>query len=325
MSNKFRWGILGTGAIAKKFASDLLKLDDAELYAVGSRAQQSADAFAAQFSMPAAHGSYADLIADPGVDAIYVATPHPYHRENTIACLKGKKPVLCEKPFAINHAQAAEMIQTARDEGVFLMEAMWTRFLPVNRAVMGWIGSGQIGQVLHVSADFGFRSTPNPNSRLWNPDLGGGSLLDVGIYPLSYAAMIYGAKPEKIAADAFIGEMNVDEQIAMLLTYADGAQALLRSAIRLSTIQEAVIEGTEGRIIVPDFWHATRAVLYRAGEEPVETTGDAGYQFEAAEVMRCVRAGLPESDGMTHTDTLEIMRVMDEARRQIGLTYPMED
>ncbi|MCD6474986.1 MAG: Gfo/Idh/MocA family oxidoreductase [Anaerolineaceae bacterium] len=324
MNEKFRWGILGTGAIAKKFAADLQNLPDAECFAVGSRKLETAKKFAKQFHMPIAHGSYADLIADEAVDAIYLATPHPFHIENTLACLEGGKPVLCEKPFAINAKEAATMISTARDKGVFLMEAMWSRFLPVNQKVREWLDEGLIGDPLYLMVDFGFKGTFNPVNRLYNPALGGGALLDVGIYTTSYASMVFQSQPMQIAAVGSMGKTGVDEQNSMLFTYENGAQALLRSAIRIQTEHKVRIEGTRGAIVVPDFWHATEATLSVGGKKPVTFTGESGYQFEAAEVMRCVRAGEVESKIMPLNETLAIMETMDVIRGQMGLTYPME-
>jgi predicted dehydrogenase len=274
--------------------------------------------------MPVAYGSYQALIDDPKVDAIYVATPHSFHMEHTMACLKGGKPVLCEKPFAINVAQAQAMIDTARTHKVFLMEAMWSRFLPVNLQVRQWLSENRIGTPLFLMADFGFRAQPNPESRLFNPQLGGGGLLDVGIYPISYAAMVFGHTPTQIQASAWLGSTGVDEQAAMILTHANGAQALLRTGIRVSTEQMVRIEGTQGVIVVPNFWHATEAFLYAGDASPVHFTAESGYHFEAAEVMHCVRAGKLESDALPLDETLAIMRTMDEIRTQIQLTYPME-
>ena len=324
MEKKFRWGILGTGAIAKKFATDLQNLDDAECFAVGSRKMETAKEFAEQFHMPIAHGSYADLIADEAVDAIYLATPHPFHIENTLACLEGGKPVLCEKPFAINAKEAAIMISAARKKDVFLMEAMWSRFLPVNLKVREWLDEGLIGDPLYMMVDFGFKGPFNPVNRLFDPALGGGALLDVGIYTTSYASWVFKSQPEQITAVGIMGKTGVDEQNSMIFTYGNSAQALLRSAIRIQTEHKVRIEGTRGVIVVPDFWHATEATLTIDGEKPVTFTGESGYQFEAAEVMRCVRSGEVESKIMPLDETLSIMETMDVIREQMGLTYPME-
>ena len=325
--SKFRWGILGPGNIAKKFATGLQALDDAELVAVGSRAKERADAFADQFKAPRRYGSYETLVQDPDVDAIYVATPHPFHKENSILCLEAGKAVLCEKPFAINQREAQAVIDVARRKQVFLMEAMWTRFLPVTLKVREWITSGAIGQVQMMSADFGFRANVNPQGRLFNLHLGGGGLLDVGIYPISYASMVFGAQPKKIFSQANIGETGVDEQTAMVFGYEGGGMALLSCAVRTRTPHEATIMGTNGMISVPPaFWNGTKATLSAGGKtETIDLPHKGnGYEYEAAEVARCVRAGKIESDGLPHAETLAVMQTLDAVRAQWGLKYPME-
>jgi len=324
---KFRWGILGPGNIAKKFATGLQALDDAELVAVGSRSKERADAFADQFKAPRRYGSYEALVNDPDVDAIYVATPHPFHKENSILCLEAGKAVLCEKPFAINQREAQAVIDVARRKRVFLMEAMWTRFLPATLKVREWITSGAIGQVQMMSADFGFRANVNPQGRLFNLHLGGGGLLDVGIYPISYASMVFGAQPKKISSQAHIGETGVDEQAAMVFGYESGGMALLSCAVRTRTPQDARILGTDGMITVPPmFWNATKATLSASGKtEAIDLPHKGnGYEYEAAEVARCVRAGKIESEGLPHAETLAIMQTLDAVRAQWGLKYPME-
>lgn len=324
MTEKFRWGILGTGAIANKFATDLANLPDAMPYAVGSRTQESADGFGSKYGMLKAYGSYQALIEDPDVDAIYIATPHPFHKENALACLEGGKPVLCEKPFAINSADSIEMVSKAREKGVFMMEAMWTRFLPVQVQVQAWLKAGAIGTPLMLQCDFGFRAGFNPNSRLFDPALGGGALLDVGIYTISYASMVFGQQPAAILADAFLGETGVDEQNSEIFTYPNGAQALLSSAIRVTTGHSVRISGSEGAITMPNFWHATEATLVKADGSTETVTGETGYHFEAAEVAACVHAGKLESERLPLDETVEIMRTMDTVRSLIGLSYPME-
>jgi predicted dehydrogenase len=324
MPEKFRWGIIGTGAIANKFATDLGRLSDAECYAVGSRSQISADGFAEKYGMSKAYASYERLIADPGVDGIYIGTPHPFHKENTIACLENGKPVICEKPFAVNSADTIEMVSKAREKGVFLMEAMWSRFLPVQVQVQDWLTEGMIGKPMALHCDFGFRAGFNPAGRLFDPNLGGGALLDVGIYTISYASMVFGRQPESILAEAFIGETGVDEQNAEIFTYPNGEQAILSSAIRVSTDHRVRISGTDGSIVVPNFWHATEATLAKADGTTEKVIGESGYHFEAAEMMECVRAGKLESDRLPLNETVEIMRTMDSVRALIGLQYPME-
>lgn len=326
MSDVFRWGIIGPGSIAHKFATGLRALDDAQIVAVGSRSQDRADAFADTYDVPNRHASYEALAEDPEVDAVYVATPHPFHKENSILCLKAGKPVLCEKPFTINQYEAREVIEVARSEGVFLMEAMWTRFLPITKQVKAWVTDGAIGEVRMLYADFGFRARLNPKGRLFDLALGGGGLLDIGIYPISYASMIFGTQPATISSQAHIGETGVDEQAAMVFSYDQGQLALISCGVRVKTPHEAKILGTDGMITVPQFWNGRTAILSAGGKEEVitlECTGN-GYECEAAEVAHCVREGKLESDLMSHDDTLANMQTLDAIREQWGLKYPME-
>lgn len=322
-----RWGILGTGSIAAQFARGLAELNDASLVAVGSRTADAAAAFAQTFGVARSHASYAALANDPDVDVIYIATPHSLHKENTLLCLEAGKAVLCEKPFAINAQEAAEMIIAARSRGLFLMEAMWTRFLPHMARLRELIAAGTIGELRVLQADFGFRASFDPQSRLFDPALGGGALLDVGIYPVSLASMLFGA-PTRIASMASLGATGVDEQSAMLFGYADGQLAILSQATRTSTPHEALLLGTSGRIRVhSSWWRATTMTLSVVGkpDELIEAPAPGnGYNYEAAEVGRCLRAGLTESPTMSLDETLAIMRTLDAVRAQWGLRYPGE-
>lgn len=327
MTAPIRWGILGLGTIAKAFAKGLTAVPDAKLVAVGSRSLDKATAFAGEFGAERAHGSYEALANDPGIDAIYVATPHPMHRADAILCLEAGKAVLCEKPFTVNLRELEQVVTVARRKKVFLMEAMWTRFLPVMVQVREWLKSGAIGEPRLVTADFGFRCGWDPQSRLLSPAYAGGGLLDVGIYTIAFAAMVFGAKPTRIGGVAHLGETGVDEQAAITLGYDKGGLASLTCGVRTETPQDARIDGTEGRItIAPTFWKAQRAVL-TAGtrSETVEIPHRAnGYEFEAMEVGRCLRAGLTESPVVTLDESLALMRIMDELRGQWGLKYPMD-
>jgi len=330
MVEKIRWGILGTGNIAKKFAAGLRVLPDAELVAVGSRAQATAEAFGAAFDVAHRHASYEALAADPEVDVIYVSTPHPLHCENTLLCLDAGKAVLCEKPFAINAAQAQLMIDRARAKGLFLMDAVWTRFLPVMVKVRELLAAGVLGEVQLLHADFGFRAEFDPAGRLFNPALGGGGLLDVGIYTAQLAALVFGGPPTQVAALASLGATGVDEQAALLFGYAGGRMAQLTCATRTTTHHEASIFGTEARIrLHAPWWRGDTLSLYRSPTpEPDEViqcpiTGN-GYNYEAAAVMACLRAGKRESDIMPLDETLQLMQTLDAVRAQWGLRYPME-
>ena len=299
MTTPFRWGILGPGSIAHEFAAGLRAIPDGELVAIGSRDQQRADAFAEQYGAPNRYGSYAALAQDPDIDAVYVATPHPFHKDDTILCLEAGKAVLCEKPLTINAAEA--VVAVARARNTFLMEAMWTRYLPIIVQVRRWLAAGAIGAPRLVSADFGFRAGIDPEGRLFNLGLGGGALLDVGIYVVSFAAMVFGAQPAHIAAAAHIGETGVDEQTGVRLRYEGGALASLSCAVRTTTPHEARIVGTEGTIAIdPSWWKGESATLKTTDrEERVELPlAGNGYNYEAQEVARCLGEDLLESPVM---------------------------
>ncbi|MEK3723334.1 Gfo/Idh/MocA family protein [Paenibacillus sp. FSL H8-0034] len=327
MNQKIKWGILGPGRIANAFAKDLAHLPEAQIVAVGSRSEERAAEFALKHNIPNAYGSYEALIQDPNVDIIYVATPHSEHRENVLACLLGGKAVICEKSFTVNAAELEELIQVAREKQVFLMEAMWTRFLPTIHKVREWLASGAIGDVRMVDVRFGNRAEWIPESRLFNPTLAGGTLLDVGIYCVSFISMIYGTQPSTIQSLAHIGTTGVDEEFSALFGYEGRQTANLMAALRIKTKHETIISGTEGEIRVPSFWNAKTAELSVYGKQ-VERFEDCaapiGYMYEAAEAMRCLREGKIESDMMPLDESLGIMRTMDALRGGWGMKYPSE-
>ncbi|MEO8612598.1 MAG: Gfo/Idh/MocA family oxidoreductase [Chloroflexota bacterium] len=327
MADVIRWGILGTGNIAHKFATGLQTASGAQLVAVGSRTQAAADKFAEEFNVPRRYATYEALAQDPEVDAIYISTPHPFHVSNTKLCLENGKAVLCEKPFTINVKEADEVIALARQKHIFLMEAMWTRYLPALIRTRELIAEGAIGEVRMLTADFGFRTNFNEEGRMFDPALGGGALLDVGIYPISLAYMLFGS-PQTITTQAALGTTGVDEQSAYLFGYDKGQIALLSSASRTETPQEAFIMGTEGSIKLPSpWWNASQLILKRASkaEEVIAPprVGN-GYNYEAEEVGRCIRAGKLESETMTLDETRAIMVTMDTIRAQWNLKYPNE-
>ena len=328
MGKKVRWGIIGTGFIASKFVEALQFLPEAELVAVGSRAPATAKKFGRAFGIPHQHNSYNKLANDPDVDVVYIATPHPFHMENTILCLKAGKAVLCEKPFALNASQVQQMVKVARAKRLFLMEAMWTRFLPIITKVREWLGQGLIGPVRFLQVDFGFKGSENPKGRHLNLQLAGGALLDVGVYTIALASMVFGKRPTKVTSTAHIGQTGVDEQSAMLLGYRDGQLAVLSCAVRTQTPQEAFIAGTKGMIrIHSPFWSATTTTISIEGkkDETVKIPHECnGFEYEAREVMQCLQAGKLESDNMPLDESLSIVKTMDEIRAQWGLKYPVE-
>jgi len=323
-----RWGIIGTGRIAHHFANGLKVVPDAELVAIGSRAQVTADAFGDEFDVPRRYPTYLELAEDPEVDVVYVSTPHQDHRESTLLCLEAGKPVLCEKPFAINAGEARDMVETARSRGIFLMEAMWTRFRPTMFKLRELIAEGAIGEPRFVSANIGWKSDFDPLFRLYNPDLGGGALLDGGVYPVSFASMVLGA-PSLVTGVASLGETGVDEQEAIALAHPSGAIASLGVTIQANPISIGLILGTEGRIEVHHDWHRPEALTvtpYNGEPERFEfpQSEGNGYQYEAIEVGRCLREGVLESPVMPLDESLTIMETMDSLRKQWGVKYPME-
>ena len=325
---KVRWGILGTGAIARQFVRGLRSLPDAEVFAVGSRSEASASKFADKRNIPRRHASYHGLASDPDVDVVYIATPHPFHAENATLCLEAGKPVLCEKPFSVNAAEAGRVVGLAREKGLFLMEGMWTRFFPLMEEVRRLVSTGTLGEVRMLNVDFGFRAEADPASRLFAPELGGGALLDVGVYCVSFASMVLGP-PSGAVGTAHLGDTGVDEQASMILEHEEGRLANLSVGIRTTTPQEATIMGTEGYLrIHHPWWRPSSMTISRPGgeDEIVETpvTGN-GFNYEAAEVMRCLEAGKTESDIMPLDETISVMKTMDGIREAWGLSYPGEE
>jgi dihydrodiol dehydrogenase / D-xylose 1-dehydrogenase (NADP) len=321
---KIKWGIMGPGVIAHSFVKGLQALPDATIFAVGARSMEKAAAFAQLYDIPNVYGSYEEMLNNPEVDIVYIATPHTLHKECTLMCLKAGKAVLCEKPFTINAQEAQEVIDYAKKARLFLMEAMWTRFLPAIVKVRDLLKKEVIGEIRQVKADFGFRCAWEPKNRLLNLRMGGGALLDVGIYPISLASMIFGVQPDKIQSIAHLGDTGVDEQFMAVLGYGDGKIASLSGAIRTDTPQDAWIIGTKGYIRIPDFWHAASVILCLKDKQveniqlPYEATG---YGYEAAEAMRCLRQEKLESDIMPLQESLSIMQTMDIMRKQWGLAY----
>ena len=323
----FKWGILGPGGIARAFAKDLQLLDGHEVAAVGSRTLSNAQEFAKSFG-GTAYGSYEELVADPTVDAIYVATPHPSHKDNVISALNAGKPVLCEKPFAVNAHEAREMVLAAEKNGVALMEAMWSRFLPHYAHVREIIASGVLGQILTVQADHGQRLADRNIPRLIEPSLAGGALLDLGIYPVSFAHMILG-NPSRITASAVLTEKGVDAQTSMIFDYGDGAQAILTTTMIEQTPCRAVVAGVNGWLEIDrTFYNPTsmRVVLFDGSvtQYPHTYTGH-GLREQAEAFKKLVQSGKNQSEILTWKDTVDIMGTLDAVRSQIGLRYPFEN
>lgn len=324
MSKTIHWGIIGLGKIAHKFAQDLVHVKGAKLHAVAASSLGRAQEFAKTHQAAHAFGSYESLLDCPDLDVVYIATPHNLHHENTLMCLNKGIAVLCEKPFAINAAQAAQMIDLARTKDVFLMEALWTRFLPVTQKVLELISTGAIGEVLSVKADFGFQASFEASSRLYDPALGGGALLDIGIYPVFLASLLFG-KPTQMKALAHIGPTGVDEEIGVLLQYAGGQMAHLHASIRAKSKTEAFIYGESGTIHIHTRWHESLSLtLLKPNERPNDFSIMAhsrGYDYEAEEVVRCLQEGLKESPLWPLESTYALMQLLDDIRRQAGIVY----
>jgi predicted dehydrogenase len=325
MAEKIRWGILGCGKIAAKFAADLRLVKDARLVAVASRDADRAAEFGKKFGVELIFDSY-EALASSAIDVVYIATPHSFHCEHTILCLSGKKAVLCEKPFAINLGQARRMIDAAKANGVFVMEAFWSKFLPQYRKIIELINGGTIGTITWIQADFGFKAQEPVPARLWDPLLGGGSLLDIGIYPVFLAQSLLG-KPEEVSAFITPFPGGVDQQCVMTLKHKGGALSSLSSTFSSNTPVQAVISGTLGRIELQDRFHnASARVFLSLGKEPlreieVYREDGYGYQFEAQHVTDCLIKGLTESPVLNYQDTLDLMETLDRIRGVCGIRY----
>jgi predicted dehydrogenase len=322
-----RWGVLGTGFIAHTQTADLIGCGFT-VAAVGSRSQETADSFAAEFGIPVAHGSYEALVADPGVDAIYISTPHPFHAENALLALRAGKHVLIEKPFTLTAGQAVEVVDAGEAAGLVVMEAMWTRFLPHMLRIREIIASGTLGDVRTLIADHNQDLPKDPLHRLNNPALGGGALLDLGIYPVSFAFDIFGA-PTVVKALAAKTVTGVDRQTAILLGFDDGRQAVLHSALDTKGPNTASILGTEGRIEVDAVWYSpTTFTVFDAEGEVIErfdtVVTHRGMQFQAWEFERRIREDDRAPAILPAKESVRIMETLDAVREQIGLSYPGE-
>jgi len=321
-----RWGVVGPGAIATGFADAMQMVDGGMIVAVASRSAERAEAFGDRFAIPTRYGDYESLAADPDVDVVYVATPQSRHELDTLSLLRAGKHVLCEKPFALNEAQAAAMIEEARSRGLFLMEAIWSRFLPAYRSLVEMIGHGRIGEPLLVEGDFGFRRPMEPDHRLFDVALGGGALLDLGIYPIQLCSLVLGT-PEHVVADGVVGGTGVDEVVAAVLHHPGAKLGVVKAAIRVGMSCTARISGTDGWIDLPALMHCPNflTVTTRAGPERIDGSYEGnGLRFEIEEVHRCLSEGSTESSVMPLDETLALAATLDAIRAQVGVVYPGE-
>lgn len=325
MTKTYKWGILGPGKIAHRFAEALQNVPGAKTYAVASRDKNRALGFAAKYHIPVVHDNYESLIQDPEVDIIYIATPHSFHHEQAIMCLNNKKAVLCEKPLSVDHKRALQIVTAARNNNTFLMEAMWTRFMPATLKVLELIKEGKIGEVKFIRGDFGDSFPYDPTSRVYDLKLGAGSILDIGIYPLFLVLLILG-KPDEIKSFAHLANTGADDLASAMLCYRDGRIATILSSNILHTPITAEIMGTEGIITMHSSWYNTKSIsLSKAGQETqlldVSYRGN-GFEFQIQEVMNCLDRGAKESSLMPLDFTLLLSKTMAEICHQCGVVYP---
>ena len=320
----YRWGIIGPGKIAHKFAVALTLAGGAQLDAIASRDGSRARAFAEKYNVPRYYDSYEALVKDPDIDAVYVSTPHAFHCDQTILALTHGKPVLCEKPMALTQREVGKMVEAARDNNVFLMEAMWTRFLPMTRAILELVSSGQIGEIKYIRADFGFYAAFDPAGRLFDIRLGGGSLLDIGIYPLYLCLQLLG-EPAKIVAAGRLSPTGSDETCHAILEYPNGANAIISSTLSCQTPLTAEIAGTKGMIRIPTPWYKNDHFEWNRNGEPAQTVQLEpmvnGFEYQIREVQQCIARGMTESPSLPHSFSLMMARTMDTIRGQIGVRY----
>ena len=326
VGDRIRWGIAATGGIARGFAQGLAETADAHTVAVASRSAERAESFGAEFDIPHRHASYEDLAADDDVDIVYVATPHSRHEDDTMLFLEAGKHVLCEKPFALNERQARRMVGTARERGLFVMEAIWSRFLPAYVILGELLAESAIGEVDSVDADFGLQFPWDPSHRLFDLALGGGALLDLGIYPLQLASLVLGA-PAQVHAVGALGSTGADEHVAAVLAHERGALATIRAATRVNLECTARIANSDGVIALPAFMHCPDSLTIttpRGAERLDAPIVGQGLRYQVGEVHRCLRSGALESPAIPHAETLSLAATMDRIRAEIGVVYPGE-
>jgi predicted dehydrogenase len=320
-----KWGILGLGKIANHFCKDLLLIEDSDLYAVSSRSIEKANSFASRYNSEVSYGSYEAILEDPHVDIIYIATPHDSHLQYAMAAIDAGKHVLCEKPLAVNYAQVSRLTEAAQKKGVFLMEALWTRFIPVIEEVISKIKGGEIGIPTYLHSTFSFFKEIDYTSRLFNPDLAGGSILDVGLYPVFLCYTLFGM-PQSIAASGIVTDRGIDLQMTALLDYGGGS-AQLMSGLQTDCDMTSKIYGTEGQLIIDSRWHEAQSYQIIKPNEEIRykhPTIGRGYAHEILECMKCIENNQLQSSKWSHQDSLNVIAILDEIRRQVGVVYPFE-
>ena len=325
MVENFRWGVIGPGRIARQFAVDMKVVEGADVYAVASLS--GAEKFVHDFEVPVAYDSYEALVQDPKVDGIYIATPHSFHFENAQLCLQAGKAVLCEKPLTVNARQAQSLVKLANENQVFLMEALWTRYLPLYTEVRKLLDEEVIGEIVAMQSTFCFKSIKDKNQRWLNPELAGGTLLDLGIYPISVSQWVMGDNPVEIQSQAALGSTGVDIVLAANLKYASGAISQFTTSFIHKARNDFAIYGTKGNIILDEpFWGGKKGAV-TAGARHLHLDRpfrSYGFEYEIEEAVRCIREGRLESPSMTHADSLANLQLMDTIREQVGVEYPFE-
>jgi predicted dehydrogenase len=329
MSKTYNWAILGCGKIARKFSNDLKTLPNARLYAASSRSIENAQSFASELGFEKAYGSYEEMVQDPNVDVVYIATPHSHHFEHSMLCLNHKKAVLCEKAFAINSKEVSQMIEASRKNNTFLMEAIWTMFQPSFQKAMEIVRSGELGALKMVHSDFAFNADYNPEKRLYNVELGGGSLLDIGIYPIFMTLMTLG-KPSEIKTLASFCPTGAEESIMMSFAYPGGKIASLVSSFACHSSTQTEFSFENGFVrLNRRFYTPTTLTYWKSFEEEKILTFEKGvgfgYELEAAHVMKCLDAGKIESDLMPLSLSADLMEILDRVRKDAGIVFPQHD
>ncbi|WP_372753310.1 Gfo/Idh/MocA family protein [Labilibaculum sp.] len=320
------WGILGAGRIARKFATDFKIVPNGKLLAVASRSQNRSTEFAEEFNIPEAYSSYEEMVKNPEINVVYVATTHNFHFEHVQLCLHNGKSVLCEKPVSVNSAELAILQKLAEEKNLFFMEALWTYYLPTIQQASKWIKEGRIGEVKQLQVSFGFHGDMNKNRRLANPDLAGGALLDIGIYGIAMSELVFNEEIDSIHALAHFSETGIDDDNNLQIRYKNGGMAQISSSLTCKLKNEAVIYGTKGRIEIPNFWMAKKACLLTKEEEIefLDKTPQLGYNYEAFAVNELLLKNATESPVIPIEKSKKILSIMDEVRKQIGLKYPFE-
>ena len=324
MSHIIKWGVIGCGNIAQKFVSDLQYVDNSVLYAVASKNNERAKTFAKNHNAKKSYNNYDQLINDENVDIVYIATTHNFHYKNILLCLNSDKPVLCEKPICVNAKEAEHLINISREKKIFLMEAMWTRFFPVINSLINKINNGVIGKPKLIQADFGIKKPPAIGSRFYENKLAAGSLLDLGVYTINFCNFIFNSKPNQASGFAKLTNQRIDEYATYNLKYNDGQLAQLSTSVSFATPHEARIYGEKGKIVVYDFYHPQKYIIYLSTGEEIKITKSFqgfGYQFEALEAQNCLLKNKIESPTFPLEHSLSVLKTMDDLRKEWGVQY----